>query len=149
MSVLDRIEGAAVIYSKWATRVLVSLAIIAMSSAAMAGDLGPTSQGAVSISITIPPHVKVSSGGPIENDGTSQHDRSLCIAMNQRTGSYHVALVASAYSQRDGAAFSGAIAKDAPARGEPICASSMILDRDLQGLPDTSAGPLMLLIIPD
>lgn len=77
---------------------LISIApfatLLVTSSAAAAGEFGPTSRGTVSISITIPPHVVISSAPTTANSGNTE---GLCVRANG-IGSYHVVLVPSAAS---------------------------------------------------
>lgn len=106
--------------------------LLAPLAGAAAGDLGPTSRGAVSISITVPAHMRV---GPPAGPGPS-NPHALCL-VGAGLGDYRVRLLDSAGSPLGGDLVPGgpsgcaaaAIAKAAAARAE--------------------AGPVTLLIVPD
>jgi hypothetical protein len=109
--------------------------VLAPFAPAAAGDLGPVSRGTVSISVTIPPHVRVSgSVGAVPSDL-----HALCLG-GTGLGDYRVRVLDSAGSQlgqdmlpglSGGCAGPGATAIANAAAGPP------------------QSGPVTLLIVPD
>jgi hypothetical protein len=101
---------------------------------AAAGELGPTSRGTVSISITIPPHLSVLPSGRSDRD----RPPGLCMAANG-TREYRVAIVGpSEFPGREDIL---------PARSGECAAATAAA---LAGTARTAAaGPVTLLIVPD
>lgn len=130
-----------------ATQILILALLGVPTTAASAGELGATSRGSVSITITVPPHLRVEAASD-----RSSSANALCITGNG-FDHYHVALL-----ETDGRpgkiAIPSALSK-ALRPGEAYCGS--ILTKLVpvgDSLADHAAdrpgpGPLMLLIVPD
>jgi hypothetical protein len=131
--------------------VLTTLALAGVSVGATAGALGSTSRGTVSISITVPPHVRVI---PAQVPKSSNaHD--LCLETNGLQG-YHVALLGPAGSSQSFASPPGNAAP-LPTSNLAECGASggsnhqigLELVHGLAAAASPGSPPLTLLIVPD
>lgn len=140
---MDRTENAVTCCRRLDVLLFLS-ALGALPAAACAGQLGPTSRGAVAISITIPPHVVVTSAAPTDSAGA---ETPFCIS-GAGLARYRVERIAS-----------DASAKPGPPRMLPVPAGALPVGCGaagfgLAGLASAigetgSAAPLTLLIVPD
>jgi hypothetical protein len=109
--------------------------LLAPLAGASAGELGPTSRDAVSISITIPPHVRVSRSAAADSPGA----QALCV-VGSGLGDYRVRILDASGSpggpdvDPGGPSGCGVGAAAAAARTVPA---------------DLAAGPVTILIVPD
>jgi hypothetical protein len=109
--------------------------LLAPSAPAAAGDLGPTSRGTVSISITIPPHVRVSRPA-----GSAPSDlRGLCVD-GIGLGEYRVRILNAAGSQLGQDMLPGRLGG---------CASLGATAIANAAVGPAESGPMTLLIVPD
>jgi hypothetical protein len=129
--------------------VLTLLACLGTSSVAIAGELGSTSRGTVSISITIPPHVTATAASADGGEGKG----GLCLRSNGFK-SYHVALLDGAEPLRSSISFSddptapGSKQLPCAASGVAREASRLIVGRESAARTSVDR-PLTLLIVPD
>lgn len=130
---------------------VASAALVAAATAANAGTLGPTSRGSVSISITIPPHVRIASAAP--GAATAGPAGALCLETNG-IHDYHVAVLGSEGPALERPAVSPAPLFAAAPGGRAICgegARMAVIDAagGLSGSARSPQAPVTLLIIPD
>jgi hypothetical protein len=131
--------------------VLTLFALAGTSVRATASALGPTSRGTVSISITIPPHVRVIPA----QAGKSSNAHDFCLETNGLQG-YHVALLGPAGSPQS-FAFPAVSARSLETSSLAACvarrAANHVIGLDLvHGLAAAASpgsAPLTLLIVPD
>lgn len=113
------------------------------STAAAAGNMGPTSRATISISIVIPPHLEIAPATSLDADARSDAARKLCLETNG-LHHYHLTLVAGSSAIDDGQIIS-------PAAGATCIAANAALPQ--QSTRDVAnAGTslkMMLFIVPD
>ena len=123
--------------------VLALLSVIAPSTSASAAQMGPLSRGTVSISVTVPPHVIVTSA-PARFDASSAAP-TLCVGTNGFS-QYHLAMI----RHSDRAEDEEILGKGGGQPGGSICPGAIpVVPHMLTDLEPSSAGAVTLLIIPD
>lgn len=127
---------------------ILTVALLAASSMASAGELGPTSRGTISISITIPPHVMVKPVSLVNQDHRSSLS-DLCVATNGLQD-FHLMVVDSVSGQERAIPSPVQVAPGQGSCRGPGLGSQIVDERPLTArqMPD-AAPPLTLLVVPD
>jgi hypothetical protein len=112
---------------------------------AYAGELGATSRGAASISITVPPHLQAS----FSQYRTGQSS-PVCVRAKGLTIKYHIALAREdGVDSNRGETGITALSNERACDGKPIGAMGGKSEIAVQPAATNAAGPTMLLIIPE
>ena len=130
------------------TQILTVALLGAASSMASAGELGPTSRGTISISITIPPHVMVKPVSLVNQDHPSSLS-DLCVATNGLQD-FHLMVVDSASGQERAIPSPVQVAPGQGSCRGPGLGFQIVDEWPLTAkkMPD-AASPLTLLVVPD
>jgi hypothetical protein len=127
-------------------------AFLGVPVAASAGEMGTMSRGTVSIRITIPPHVRIASGGDLASTAASSMARPLCIATNG-LAHYRVALLSPAGAVQDNVSSLDRAAKRARTVPDGACvatnADGSRTNLSIVELAGSGTEPPTLLIVPE